>query len=56
MDSATGGADVEAFMLGIYASAVPCLCTYTGEVVHGVQVAQIATTLRSGMCEFNVFR
>jgi hypothetical protein len=40
------GDDLEAFMTGIYASAVPCLCTYPGEVMAGVKVAQIATSLR----------
>lgn len=33
-------------MTGIYANAVPCLCTYPNEVTEGLQVAQIATTLR----------
>jgi hypothetical protein len=42
-------ADVEAFMVGIYANAVPCLCTYRGEVAPKVQVAQIATSLRYDM-------
>jgi hypothetical protein len=42
------GADLEAFMTGIYGSAVPCLCTYPNEVSNGYQVAQIATTLRNG--------
>lgn len=41
-------ADLEAFMTGIYGSAVPCLCTYPNEVTNGFQVAQIATTLRNG--------
>lgn len=43
-----GDADLEAFMTGIYGSAVPCLCTYPNEVTDGFQVAQIATTLRNG--------
>ena len=46
MDSSSSGADLETFMVGIYANAVPCLCTYVGEVTPTVHVAQIATTLR----------
>jgi len=38
--------DIEGFMTGIYANAVPCLCTYPNEVSNGEHVAQIATTLR----------
>ena len=40
------GKDIEGFMTGIYANAVPCLCTYPNEVSRGFQVSQIATTLR----------
>lgn len=40
--------DLESFMIGIYANAVPCLCTYPNEVTQGAHVAQIATTLRHG--------
>lgn len=39
--------DIESLMTGIYGSAVPCLCTYPGEVRKGFQVGQIATTLRN---------
>lgn len=35
-------------MIGIYANAVPCLCSYPNEVTPGTHVAQIATTLRHG--------
>jgi hypothetical protein len=41
-------ADIETFMIGVYANVVPCLCTYPNEVTRGFQVAQIATTLRNG--------
>ena len=42
-------------MVGIYANAVPCLCTYVGEVTPKVQVAQIATSLRYDQSTLELF-
>ena len=47
--------DLESLMIGIYANAVPCLCSYPNEVTPGTHVAQIATTLRHGKGETLIF-
>ncbi len=46
VDNLDNGDDLDTFMTGIYANAVGCLCTYPGQVRKGVQVGQIATTIR----------
>ena len=47
--------DLDTFMTGIYANAVGCLCTYPGQVRKGVQVGQIATTIRIDNRKFLVW-
>ena len=40
-----------AFMVGVYANSVGCLCTHDNEVTYGMRVAQIATTIRINDCK-----
>ena len=54
MDNDPAG-DLGAFVTGIYANAVGCLCTFDNEVEVGKRVAQIATTLRTDNCKMESF-